>query len=42
MNARGPTPAMSRRRLAVSLFLAGAALVLVPWSIGLAHVLPCQ
>jgi hypothetical protein len=42
MDARGPTLAVSRRRLAVSVFLAGAALVLVPWSIGLAHALPCR
>jgi len=42
MDARGPTAAVSRRRLAVCVFLAGAALVLVPWSIGLAHALPCQ
>jgi hypothetical protein len=33
---------MNRRRVAVSVFLAGAALVLVPWSVWLASSLPCR
>jgi enamine deaminase RidA (YjgF/YER057c/UK114 family) len=31
---------VTRRRLVV--FFAGAALLLVPWTIGLAHALPCR